>query len=193
MDCLCSTEILRQAGVGQLIKLVAYRSDVRRDDEQFAVQNRLIYRIKDRHVRIFEYFLAKQLVLRLRPILRRENWTAENSLLTYCPRGRQKRLETGTDQSERIGKIVAKELGIPFVPLIRRVGGQEQKMLGGTARAVNARGGFAAARGADAAGKQVMLLDDIVTTGASMAACANVVWDVGAVRILAVSLAQTEA
>lgn len=197
MDCLCLPDALYEAGVDRFFKLVGYRADAKRDDADFAVQNRLIYRVKDRHLRVYEQFLADQLALRLRTFLAEEREAVGSGnpgtwMVSFCPRSRENYLKTGTDQSEQIARRLAKRLELPFCRTMVRVSGREQKRLDSAARKQNAAKGFALRPHADVSGKQILLVDDIVTTGASMAACAERLLAAGAAGVTAVSIAFTE-
>ncbi len=59
-------------------------------------------------------------------------------------------------------------------------------------RLANVAGAFAPQKGLDLTGKQVLLVDDIITTGATVSACAQALYKAGAESVFAVSFATSE-
>ncbi len=180
-----------------LRKLTVYGKE---EDTQRTVADRLLYRVKDKHVIAYEAFLAAQLA----PVVKREllylGWlmTDESgkppfpTVVTYCPRSPAKVRKIGTDQAERIARRLAARLELPFEPLFTRRDGVEQKQLDVEERKSHAKHAYALRRGASVAVKRVILVDDIVTTGASMAACTQVLVDGGALSVVGVAVEQVK-
>lgn len=85
------------------------------------------------------------------------------------------------------------EAGIPLAPvLVRGRKTRPQYGLGEEERLANVRGAFLLAAGvqpAQLSGKRILLLDDIMTTGATLTACAAVLKEAGAGRVAALVLA----
>ena len=75
-------------------------------------------------------------------------------------------------------------LGMPGLPL--------QKELTREQRLQNARGAFGCRPGTDLTGRRVLLIDDIITTGATASACALALLEAGAVEVTAVAIAAAE-
>jgi ComF family protein len=74
--------------------------------------------------------------------------------------------------------------------LIRRRPTPSQGHLGRLARARNVAGAFALRRGASVEGKRIVLIDDVMTTGATVGECARVLRRAGAARIDVLTLAR---
>ena len=90
---------------------------------------------------------------------------------------------------------LAKAMGLPCLTCLTRVrGGKEQKRLNAAQRAKNVKKLYAPIESLDSAvgGKNVIIIDDVVTTGASMAACVSYLIRAGARKVIALSLASTE-
>src|SRR5574341_1163568 len=65
-----------------------------------------------------------------------------------------------------------------------------QVELSGEERVVNVAGAFALRRPGEIAGKSILLVDDVFTTGATLNECARVLKDAGASRVMALTLAR---
>jgi len=101
----------------------------------------------------------------------------------------------GYDQAELIAGAVAKELGLPCAAILERARATiAQFDLDRTARATNVSGAFRLKPDAPGtrplAGRWVVLVDDVVTTGATLAACAQPLLDAGAIGVSAVTVAR---
>lgn len=188
-DCLCMPQALRAARVHALFKLTYYVPGRR---EQ--TQNRVVYHIKEENEPRTPYFLAERLAPSVAEGLRMASIPLETCVLTYLPRtARAVRLH-GIDQSKNLARELSRVLGIPVRRLLRRRKGANrvQKKLSLEERLKNAKNSFLSVRSADCVGKTVLLVDDIVTTGAGMAACARILSARGARRVLGVAVAVDE-
>lgn len=185
-ECLCMPQALRTARMHALFKLVYYVPKRREK-----TQNRVVYHVKDEGEWRTPYFLAERLSPVIAETLRLSRIPLEDCVLTYLPRtARAVRLH-GIDQSKRLAQAISEILGIPMQPLLRRrIGANRvQKKLSAEEREKNARRAFRPVNGADAEGKTVLLVDDVVTTGAGMAACTRLLYSVGARRVLGIAIA----
>ncbi len=95
----------------------------------------------------------------------------------------------GYNQSERLACVVGRELGLPVAPkwLARTRATRPQVGLAGGARTANLRGAFTASRAV--AGKTVLLIDDVTTTGSTLDECARDLKAAGASAVYALTLA----
>lgn len=99
------------------------------------------------------------------------------------------------NQAAEIARHFAQLSGLPFAPLclVRcRATPSQGDMPSARARRRNVRGVFAvpAAAKADLAGKTVFLIDDVLTTGATVDACARVLKRAGAEKVLVLAVAR---
>jgi len=103
-------------------------------------------------------------------------------VLVPMPLHRRSLIRRGFNQAERIARVLGRELQLPVdATLARREReGREQKSLDAAARRANLRGAFSA-RGCT--GAKLVIVDDVMTTGASADALAGVLLDAGAAQI----------
>lgn len=83
--------------------------------------------------------------------------------------------------------------GPPVAPdwLVRRRRTPSQGRLSALGRARNVRGAFALHRGRSVKGKRVVIVDDVLTTGATVEECARALKRAGAARVDVLALART--
>ncbi len=101
-----------------------------------------------------------------------------------------KERERGFNQTELIFRDWLENSGIPMERMLsrnRRTAAQYG--LAPKARRQNLRGAFSLVEGADVRGRRILLLDDIMTTGATLFECAKVLKEAGAAGIHALVLA----
>jgi ComF family protein len=86
---------------------------------------------------------------------------------------------------------LAHHLGLPCSAALRRIRPTpSQTDLPASLRHTNVRGAFAIRRGARVAGRCVVLVDDVSTTGATLEACAGVLLQAGALEVRALTAAR---
>lgn len=110
--------------------------------------------------------------------------------VVWVPMSPKKLQQRGYNQSQLLAKALAKELGLPWWTLLEQARETAtQHDLTRAQRADNVRGAYRAR--AEAAGQRLLLVDDIVTTGATLRACAQALYEAGARSVGAVCAART--
>ena len=100
--------------------------------------------------------------------------------------------QRGFNQSELLARDLARRTGIPVVHALRRVRSTSiQAGLINTARRKNVAGAFCA-RPRLVAGKRILLIDDVMTTGSTAAACASALKRAGAARVALLTVARVD-
>jgi ComF family protein len=140
-----------------------------------------IHRFKYQRALWFENFLADLLVREAAPVLRGQNWDA----IAPVPLHPLKLREREFNQATRLAAPLAQATGIPLNEnfLQRTAPTATQTLLTREQRAKNMKNAFAVRRGVDVAGKRIILVDDVFTTGATTNACARALRGAGAADV----------
>ena len=96
-------------------------------------------------------------------------------LICWAPLSRKRLRKRGFDQAQLLAEEVGRICSIPAVPLLekRRDTQAQSELTEESARRANARGAYALLPGIDLTGKRVVLVDDVVTSGATLSECAG--------------------
>lgn len=123
-------------------------------------------------------------------VIREASWFGELDVLTAVPTCWQHRLTRRSHAASALAPYAARHAGLPLLGLLRRVrGGPHQVGLAKTARIENVKGKFTAARGLALRDAVVCLMDDVMTTGATLYECARVLKRAGAAKVYAAVVA----
>lgn len=137
--------------------------------------------------------LAKALYLRALETGALTGLTPENTLVVCVPLGDKKLAQRGYNQAEALSKEFAVLARLPMeknaLKKTREVA--EQKHSDAAKRQENAFGAYRVSKRKAVRGKTVLLIDDIMTTGATGSACARALKMAGAKRVLFLTLAAT--
>ena len=184
VECLCSPKGLERTGALCLIKLYFYSASKSGQPE-----NRLLYRIKRYRNKRLSAFVADELKERIIQELKVLDLDPKaDAVLVNVPRGRQAKRTYGFDQSEIICRAISEKTEIPYEKLIKRAReSAEQKKLTKDKRFRNVSASFECTGVIE--NKYAVLFDDVVTTGASMAACTRLLKNAGAKGVICVCIA----
>ena len=103
-------------------------------------------------------------------------------VLTWVPVSRLREFTRGYDQVELLAKAVGQELEMKPIPLLRKVRNNRPQsgIFGLAQRRANVLGVYQPVNPEQIQGKRILLLDDIITTGATAGECARVLLTAGA-------------
>ncbi len=136
-----------------------------------------IHRFKFGNTRSYAGCYGRMLAMRL---------TEQNpdgfDLLTWVPISFPRRWKRGYDQSALIAKAVGRELGIQPVRLLKKIRNNppQSGFSGEARRRANVLGAYREMNRELLKGKKILLIDDVITTGASAGECARVLLTAGA-------------
>jgi ComF family protein len=127
---------------------------------------------------------------RLRVIARQERMEAD--VVVPVPLHRQRERERGYNQADLIARPLAKQLGLPYraVLLVRTRPRPNKQILSLEERWESVRGAFATRPGSQVDNLRVLLVDDVMTTGATLDACAKALRAAGAKSVIGLTVAR---
>ena len=92
--------------------------------------------------------------------------------ITYVPCSNRKLKDREFNQCEVLGKYLYKNTGISCIELLKKADKiKEQKFLTAKERKENIKNAFLLIKRDKLEGKKVLLIDDVITTGATLEAC----------------------
>lgn len=176
--CTCTNRLLDRSYVRKLIKVYRYKPSAR-----LLPSNELIYRLKRNNRRDVVEFLADELAGAIRSGIP----DLTGYMLTSVPRRAKSVVQYGYDHARELARAVARRLSLSYASLLRSGAKKAQKKLSAGERIENAA--CFPRLGARLRAKKVILIDDIVTSGASMAAAATALHRLGAQKIVGAAIA----
>ena len=180
--CSCPSSYLLSRKIRRHAKV--YRYSYQKNESP---ANKIIYALKEANRSDVFEFLADELADAIRNSLGLKPDKLEY-LITSVPRRAGAIRKFGYDHAREIGRRVAKRLGIKYRLLLKSRAKKPQKGMMGEERRENAI--FACRRKAPSMkGIRVIIIDDIVTTGASVGRCAELIRSLGAREVMSASVA----
>lgn len=115
----------------------------------------------------------------------REAFGSDFDLISWVPISRKRMHRRGYDQAQLLAKAVGRELGMKPVRTLRKIRDNPPQSRTGSPeqRRKNVAGVYVPVHPEAFAGKRVLLLDDIVTTGSTLSECARTLGLAGAEKI----------
>jgi len=136
--------------------------------------------------------IAEELATHLTRVLKRENINLDEACLVPIPLHWYRYNFRGFNQSEVVGRLIAKKMDWKFIPdlLIRNKSTVPQVQLTGSARRKNLRGAFVLNPVCVLHSTYYILFDDVLTTGSTLLEASKVLRAGGAKRILCLTIAK---
>lgn len=111
--------------------------------------------------------------------------------LTWVPVSPWRRFTRGYDQVELLARAVSAELGIPAIPMLKKVrhNRRQSGIRDAASRKANVLGAYKTMQPGNIRGRRLLLLDDILTTGATASECARMLKSAGAREVHCAAIA----
>ena len=177
-ECDCSVDFLRKHYIKRVVKCFRYLGY-----EEAAPGNSLIYSLKRDNRSDVLFVCTKE----LKQAIINSVEKPEECIFTNVPRRKAAVIKYGIDHSQLLAKSLAKEFNARYVSLLGSRAKTEQKSLDTEERFKNAN--FYITRNMKLEGKRVIIVDDIITSGASMGMAASLIRSLGCRDIVAATLA----
>ena len=122
--------------------------------------------------------------------LRKRN-ALDFEVVTWAPLSSRRLRRRGYDQAGLLARSAAEALGMEARPLLKKIrhNRTQSGISSAEERRANVSGCYAVEDPASTAGRRILLIDDIITSGATVSECARMLMLSGAESVLAASLA----
>ncbi len=121
-----------------------------------------------------------------------DHLSGKYDLISWVPVSRKRKRKRGYDQAFLLAQETAVHLGATLVPTLEKVrhNTAQSSLEDDAARRANVIGAYRVLEPEQIAGKRVLLVDDVVTTGQTLSECARTLRTAGAREVLCVTLAK---
>ena len=178
-ECSCTNLYLSAHCVKGLSKLARYNGGVSRE-----AMTPIIYRLKYKSRADVLDIITDDMVRSIRASLPP---LPADTIITNVPNRKSAIRRRGFDHSEVLAKYIASKLSLEYTPLLKSLSKKSQKRLNSAERKLNAK--FEPLHECDLRGKFIIIVDDVVTSGASMGNAAFVIRSLGAKDIYGATIA----
>ena len=148
---------------------------------------RSIRKFKFYNGRSYAKFYARAIAMKLKD----EPFEQDIDILTWVPISPLRQFQRGYDQSELIAKALGKELGITPVRILKKIRNTKPQsgIYNGAKRRANVFNAYQLVANADVKDKRILLVDDVITTGATVSECAKTIMVGGAECVYVIAVA----
>ncbi len=152
--------------------------------------NRIVYKMKREYnlptIRFCAKFLAKKVI----KSCVKNGISYKDFVVTYPARRKKSASKYGYDHAELLAKELARLLNLDFIRTFKNVGKEEQKTLTRAERYANASGSYALFDRIDVKNKKIFIVDDVMTSGATLNICSKMLISAGASMVVPLAFAK---
>lgn len=152
---------------------------------------KFIYRFKRHHDRASVGFTSRILSREFLLLLKTQNGYTDEWIITNPPRSKEQKLLYGFDHASELAKSISKMTGIVYCSCFRRKTNKMQKTLNAFQRKANADKAYEIIDKSVFENKKILIVDDVITTGATINACARLLKENGADSVFPMCIART--
>lgn len=187
-ECLCPPRIMQNNRIDVLIKYAFYDAGQRK-----SALNRIIARLKRVPDRLAFAYFAAILSQPLAALAAARDFKKDDTVIAHIPRSKRTIAKDGHDQAEMLAAAIAKRSGFRHSAVLKRLKhGKQQKYLHVDERFENVKGMFGISKRARVEGMNVILVDDLVTTGATVSEAARILYEAGAAYVACICIAKSD-
>ena len=112
-------------------------------------------------------------------------------LICWVPVFWLRRYKRGFDQSELIARAIGKEISVPAMPVLKKIRSNpaQSTLQGVSQRKANVTGVYRVRSAPAISGRRILLIDDVITTGATASECARILLTAGAKEVYLAAIA----
>lgn len=152
--------------------------------------NRIVYKLKRNYNLEVIRFCAEEMRKKAIKLCIANYINYRSFVVTYPPRRKKSVVKYGYDHAQLLAKEFAKRIGLKLIPCFKNTGVKEQKTLSKNDRLLNAIKSFEPIDNIDVKDRNVFLIDDVMTSGATLNACARILLENGAKSVVFVTFAK---
>ena len=183
-ECTCLPSQIRESSKYGATWCVFY------DNHSKLVANNLVFKLKREYNRGIITFFASEMAKNLKSLTIRNGINYKDAIITYAPRRKKGRYYYGFDHSKKLALSLGKILGVKVKRMLINKGKKAQKLLTKEKRRENAIVSYKTIKRLNIKDKTIFLVDDIITSGSTMKACADLLYNRGAKTVLPVAYAK---
>ncbi len=193
-SCICKPRNLfdtTEIGEKKLLSLTFFAKPESTDKGDI-VSRKIVYGVKKSYVRSGARFVARQLSHEILKLLIKHKYDPSDWSITYPPRSKKEALKYGFDQSKELAKLISGYTGITYMECFDRKHSKMQKNLTAAERKINADGTYSLKKDICVSGKRFIIVDDVITTGSTINACAALLMAGGAAGVFPVTISRSK-
>lgn len=135
------------------------------------------------HAKLFGQLMAQCL---------QDRWERPIDFITWAPLHSKRKRERGYDQAELLARRVGELTGFPVESTLEKIRATSVQSQTGEdeARRANVQGAYQAIPSLNLTDKHIVLIDDVATSGATLAECASALRQAGAIAVIGLTLAR---
>lgn len=152
--------------------------------------NKLFTYLKRRYDRYVIDLCTERMKSNLVTMCKDRGISLSDFVITYAPRSKINVKKYGFDQAEKLAQSLGKKLNIKVVKAFKNVGRTEQKGLSKSERVKNALEAYRFISGSVTKYSKILIVDDVMTTGATLFSCSFHLYKNGATSVIPVVFAK---
>lgn len=135
------------------------------------------------HAKLFGQLMAQCL---------QDRWERPIDFITWAPLHSKRKRERGYDQAELLARRVGELTGFPVESTLEKIRATSVQSQTGEdeARRANVQGAYQVIPSLNLTDKHIVLIDDVATSGATLAECASALRQAGAIAVIGLTLAR---